>query len=93
MVVMREFLEGRLELGANGMVARGYTGQTTEDARPRVDALVETPYCGPGSGPTGEHNDFNCGTNEMAVGVRMVSWLGGSVSWRFGTEKHVLRLR
>jgi hypothetical protein len=91
MVVMREFLEGRLELGANGMVARGYTGQTTETLAPGW-TFGETPYCGPGSGPTGEHNDFNCGTNEMAVGVRMVSWLGGSVSWRFGTEKHVLRL-
>ena len=86
MAVVREFLEGRLELGANGMVARGYTGQTTETLAPGW-TFGQTPYCGSGSGPTGEYNDFNCGTNEMAVGVRMVSWIGGSVSWRFGTER------
>jgi hypothetical protein len=86
MAVVREFLEGRLELGANGLVARGYTGQTTETLAPGW-TLGQTPYCGPGSGLTGEHNDFNCGTSEMAVGVRMVSWVGGSVSWRFGTQR------
>jgi hypothetical protein len=86
MAVVREFLEGRLELGANGMVARGYTGQTTETLAPGW-TFGKTPYCGPGSGPAGEYNDFNCGTNEMAVGVRMVSWVGGSVSWRFGTQR------
>ena len=86
MAVVRTFLEGRLELGANGMVARGYTGQTTETLVPSW-TLGQTPYCGPGSGPTGVYNDFDCGTNEMAVGVRMVSWVGGSVSWRFGTGR------
>ena len=86
MAVVREFLEGRLELGANGLVARGYTGQTTETLAPGW-TLGQTPYCGPGSGLTGEYNDFNCGTSEMAVGVRMVSWVGGSVSWRFGTQR------
>jgi hypothetical protein len=86
MAVVREFLDGRLELGADGMVSRGYTGQTTERLAPGW-TFGKTPYCGPGSGPTGEYNDFNCGTNESAVGVRMVSWVGGSVSWRFGSGK------
>ncbi|MGA2890125.1 MAG: TonB-dependent receptor [Terracidiphilus sp.] len=86
MAVVRPFLDGRLELGADGMVARGYTGQTTETLAPSW-TLGQTPYCGPGSGPTGEYNDFDCGTNEMAVGIRMVSWVGGSVSWRFGTRR------
>jgi len=45
---------------------------------------LQTPYCAPGSGPTGAYGDFDCGTNEQAVGVRMVSWIGGSISWRFG---------
>jgi hypothetical protein len=85
LAVVRPFLDGRLELGANGMVARGYTGQTTETLAPNW-ILGQTPYCAPGSGPTGDYNDFNCGTNELAVGVRMVSWAGGSISWRFGSR-------
>jgi hypothetical protein len=86
LAVVRPFLDGRLEIGADGMVARGYTGQTTETLDPSW-TFGRTPYCGPGSGPTGEYNDFDCGTNEMAVGIRMVSWVGGSVSWRFGTGR------
>jgi len=86
LAVVRPFLNGRLELGANGMLARGYTGQTTETMNPGW-RLGQTPYCAPGSGPSGQDNDFACGTNEMSVGIRMVSWVGGSVSWRFGGEK------
>ncbi len=83
MAMVRSFLSGRLELGANGELARGYTGQTTESLNPGW-TLLQTPYCAPASGPTGAYNDFACGTNEQAVGVRMVSWIGGSISWRFG---------
>jgi hypothetical protein len=83
MAVVRPFFNGRLELGANGELARGYTGQTTEAMNPGW-TILQTPYCAPASGPTGAYNDFDCGTNEQAVGVRMVSWIGGSISWRFG---------
>jgi hypothetical protein len=86
MAVVRPFLNGRLELGANGMLARGYTGQTTETFDPAWK-LGTVPYCAPGSGPSGAQNDFDCGTNEQSVGIRMVSWVGGSLSWRFGSEK------
>ena len=86
MAVVRPFLNGRLEVGANGMVARGYTGQTTETFDPAWQ-LGAIPYCAPGSGPSGAENDFDCGTNERSVGIRMVSWVGGSISWRFGAEK------
>ena len=41
----------------------------------------------PGSGPSGLPNDFDCGTVERSVGIRMVSWVGGSISWRFSPEK------
>ncbi len=83
LAVVRPFFNGRLEVGANGMLARGYTGQTTETFNPGW-TLGSVPYCSAGSGPTGLANDFDCGTQERSVGVRMVSWAGGSLSWRFG---------
>ncbi len=79
-------MTGRLELGVNGLIARGYTGQTTELLAPSW-ALGQTPYCAPGSGPSEVYNDFACGANERSVGIRMVSRVGGSVSWRFGSER------
>ena len=82
LAVVRPLLNGRLELGANGMLARGYTGQTTETFSPAWQ-LGAVPSCAMGSGPSGALNDFDCGTNEQAVGIRMVSWIGGSISWRF----------
>ncbi len=86
LAAVRSFLKGRLELGANGEITRGYTGQTTE-ALASSWTLGTVPYCTPGSGPSGLPNDFDCGTNEQAVGIRMVSWVGASVSWRFGERK------
>ena len=86
LAVVRAFLNGRLELGANGMLARGYTGQTTETFNPGWQ-MGAVPYCALGSGPSGQPNDFNCGTNEQSVGIRMVSFVGGSISWRFNAEK------
>jgi hypothetical protein len=86
MALVRPFLDGRLELGADGLVARGYTGQTTETLAPSW-TFGQVPYCAPASGPSGNFNDFDCGANEMAVGVRMVSWVGGSISWRLNGPK------
>jgi len=86
LAVVRTFLNRRLEMGANGMLARGYSGQTTETFDPAWQ-LGAIPYCAPGSGPSGAANDFDCGTNEKSVGIRMVSWLGGSISWRLNSEK------
>jgi hypothetical protein len=86
LAVVRSFLNGRLELGANGMLARGYTGQTTETFNPGWQ-MSAIPYCAAGSGPSGLANDFDCGSYEQVVGIRMVSWVGGSISWRFRAEK------
>lgn len=88
--VVRSFLDGRLELGADGLVARGYTGQTTETFDPDwsvTTSATNLPYCAPGSGPSGLPNDFDCGTVERAVGIRMVSWVGGSIFWHFHSMK------
>jgi hypothetical protein len=39
------------------------------------------------SNPSGLPTDFDCGVLERAVGIRMASWVGGSVSWRFNSVK------
>jgi hypothetical protein len=88
--LVRPFLDGRLELGADSLIARGYTGQTTETFDPAWNIATSganLPYCAPGSGPSGLSNDFDCGTIERAVGIRMVSFVGGSISWRFNSLK------
>jgi hypothetical protein len=92
LALVRTLMNGRLEVGANGMVARGYTGQTTETIAPLASGApwqvgAGVPYCPAGSGPSGAPNDFDCGAlsgTEWPVGIRMVSFVGGSISWRFG---------
>jgi hypothetical protein len=95
LAVVRTFLGGRLEVGANGMLARGYTGQTTETIAPLASGAPwqvgdGIPSCAAGSGPSGASNDFDCGSvdgTEWPVGIRMVSFVGESISWRFRREK------
>jgi hypothetical protein len=43
------------------------------------------PACAPGVG--GIANNFGCGTVERSVSIRMVSWVEGSISWRFNSVK------
>jgi hypothetical protein len=89
LAVVRPFLDGRLELGANGMLARGYTGQTTETFQPGWQVGAAPPYCAPGV--DGIANDFDCGAlpggSERSVGVRLPSFVGASISWRFGAAR------
>jgi len=95
LALVRTFLDGRLEVGANGMLARGYTGQTTETIAPLASGApwqvgAGIPFCPVGSGPSGAPNDFDCGAvsgTEWPVGIRTVSFVGASVSWHFGQEK------
>ena len=95
LALVRRFLDGRLEVGANGMIARGYTGQTTETIAPLASGGPwqvgdGIPSCAAGSGPSGAPNDFDCGSasgTEWPVGIRMVSSVGGSISWRLGVDK------
>jgi Carboxypeptidase regulatory-like domain len=88
--VVRSFLDERLELAMNGLVVRGYTGQTTETFDPNWSIATSRtllPYCAPGSGPSGLPNDFDCGTVERSVGIRTASFIGGSISWRFNSPR------
>ena len=88
--LVRGFMDGRLTVGADSLIARGYTGQTTETFDPQwsiATSAMSLPYCAPGSGPSGLPNDFDCGTMERGVGIRMVSFVGGSISWRFSSAK------
>ena len=95
LALVRRFLDGRLEVGANGMIARGYTGQTTETIAPLASGGPwqvgdGIPSCAAGSGPSGAPNDFDCGSasgTEWPVGIRMVLSVGGSISWRLGVDK------
>jgi hypothetical protein len=90
LALVRPFLQGRLEVGLNGLLARGYTGQTTETFDPNWGVATHAtvlPYCAPGSGPSGLPSDFDCGTVEQSVGIRMASYVGGSISWRFNSVR------
>ena len=92
LALVRTFMDGRVEVGANGMLARGYSGQTTETIAPLAPGAPwqvgdGIPNCPVGSGPSGAPNDFACGAvagTEWPVGIRMVSFVSGSISWRFG---------
>jgi hypothetical protein len=56
--MVRPFLNGRMDAGVNFLVARGYTGQTTETFFPSNISAI--------------------------VGVRMPSYAGVTLSYRFG---------
>jgi hypothetical protein len=83
--LIRLFLDGRLQLGLDGMIARGYTGQTTETFAPGWQVGDPPPSCT--ADFDGVANDFGCGTTERAVGIRMVTFIGGSISYRLGNRK------
>jgi hypothetical protein len=85
MAVVRPLRNGRVEVGVNGMLARGYTGQTTEMFAPDWQPGGAPPACPAGIG--GTPSDFDCGTMEKSVGVRLLSFVGASVSYRFGAER------
>jgi hypothetical protein len=82
--LVRPFLDGRLQLGVDSIIARGYTGQTTETFAPGWQVGDLPPSCM--AGVDGVANDFDCGTTERAVGVRMVSFIGGSISYHLGNR-------
>jgi hypothetical protein len=85
LAVVRPVWNGRVELGVNGMLARGYTGQTTENFAPGWLPGGTPPACT--ADQEGIAGDFSCGTVERSVGVRLPSFVDASIAWRFGREK------
>lgn len=67
-----------LEVGINFLVASGFTGQTTEDLPANWTTQSGPPGC--------PSTDLDCATAETAVGVRLPSFVGASVSWHFGPQ-------
>ena len=75
--MVRSFLDGRLELGADGMVARGYTGQTTETFDPDWSVATSATNC-----PTAlwDRAPATCPTTSIAErssGASVYAWCRG----------------
>jgi Carboxypeptidase regulatory-like domain len=75
--VSRPFLEGRLNVGVNAMIASGWTGQTTENF-----ALASV--YGPGKVGLGPDGLVPGNPVSEVVGVRIPSYASVSLTYRFG---------
>jgi hypothetical protein len=84
LAVVRSFFSRRWELGANAMLSRGYTGQTTSNFASNWQPGGPPPDCAANIG--GITNNFACGTVERSVGVRLPSFVGAAISYRFGRD-------
>ncbi|MGA3089269.1 MAG: TonB-dependent receptor [Terriglobales bacterium] len=77
LAVSRPFLEGRLNVGVNMMIATGWTGQTTENF-----ALASV--YGPGKVGLGSDGLVPGNPVNEVVGVRIPSYASVSMTYRFG---------
>ena len=75
--VSRPFLEGRLNVGVNAMVASGWTGQTTEN-------FASASVYGPGKVGLGSDGLVPENPVSEVVGVRLPSYASVSLTYRFG---------
>jgi hypothetical protein len=75
--VSRPFLEGRLNVGVNAMVASGWTGQTTEN-------FASASVYGPGKVGLGSDGLVPGNPVSEVVGVRLPSYASVSLTYRFG---------
>ncbi len=74
--VTRPFLEGRLNLGVNAMVASGWTGQTTEN-------FAIAGVYGPGRAGLGSNGLVPANPVSEVVGVRIPSYASLGITYRF----------
>jgi Carboxypeptidase regulatory-like domain len=77
LAVTREFLEGRLNVGVNAMIASGWTGQTTEN-------FAMAAVYGPGKVGLGRNLLVPANPVSEIVGVRIPSYGSVSITYRFG---------
>jgi hypothetical protein len=75
--VARPFLEGKLDLGVNAMVASGWTGQTTENFA--IGGVYGPARVGLGSNGLVPANPVS-----EVVGVRIPSYASVNITYRFG---------
>jgi hypothetical protein len=77
MALARPFLEGRLNVGVNMMIASGWTGQTTEN-------FAAASVYGPGKVGLAANGLVPANPVNEVVGVRIPSYASASVTYRFG---------
>jgi hypothetical protein len=73
----RPFLQGRLNVGINAMIASGWTGQTTEN-------FAIAGVYGPGKMGLGPNGAVPANPVSEVVGVRIPSYASLSLTYRFG---------
>jgi len=77
LAVARPFLEGRLNVGVNMMIASGWTGQTTEN-------FAVAGVYGPGRVGLGSNRLVPANPVSEVVGVRIPSYASLNITYRFG---------
>jgi hypothetical protein len=77
LALARPFLEGRLNVGINMMIASGWTGQTTEN-------FAAASAFGPGKVGIGPDGLVPADPVSEVVGVRVPSYASASLTYRFG---------
>ena len=77
LAVSRPFLEGRLNVGVNMLIATGWTGQTTEN-------FATASVYGPGKVGIGSNGLVSGNPVNEVVGVRIPSYASVSITYRFG---------
>jgi hypothetical protein len=76
LAVSRSFLEGRLTIGLNAMIATGWTGQTTEN-------FASASVYGPGEVGLGPDGLVPANPVSEVVGVRIPSYATVNITYRF----------
>ncbi|MGA2102051.1 MAG: hypothetical protein ABSG34_13150, partial [Candidatus Sulfotelmatobacter sp.] len=77
LALARPFLEGRLNIGINMMIASGWTGQTVEN-------FAAASVYGPGKIGIGPNGLVPANPVGEVVGVRIPSYASVSLTYRFG---------
>jgi hypothetical protein len=75
----RPFMDGRMNVGVNAMIASGWTGQTTEN-------FAAAGVFAPGAAGLGSNGLVAANPVSEVVGVRIPSYASVSVTYHFGVK-------